>query len=66
MDHIKRNAKHSIFVKDLAVAIFSRATLATSTVDGKISPRHAKVEGKVAKPALCPVKMQVLRGTLHF
>lgn len=54
MDLIKRQQKHSLFIKNLAVAIFGRATLATSLVDGKKSPRHAKLQDKVATPALSP------------
>eukprot|EP00057_Strongylocentrotus_purpuratus_P026864 XP_011681338.1 PREDICTED: uncharacterized protein LOC100893064 isoform X3 [Strongylocentrotus purpuratus] len=62
MDLIKRQQKHSLFIKDLAVAIFGRATLATSSVDGKKSPRHAKLQDHVAKPALDPLKLDVLKG----
>ena len=59
---IGSSKKHSIFVKDLAVAVFGTEVLKTSSVEGKLSPRYKKVPGKVAKPALCPRMLNGVKG----
>ena len=54
--------KDPVFVKDLAVLIWSKAELMNRSVCGKVCPIKRKDENSVGKPALTPAKLQDLKG----
>lgn len=51
--------KNSVFVKNLAVAIWGSDKLKDKSVDGKACNRF---KGNAAKPPLSPVKLDTMKG----
>lgn len=57
----KASKSPSMFVKNLAVAVFSPDTLRNSSVSGKISAKDKKA-GKKARPVLEPTKVVAIKS----
>lgn len=58
--------KHSMFVKNMMVAIWGTSTLKGKSLEGKICPRFKG--DRAAKPPLTPTKVSVMKGKTfcHF
>lgn len=60
-DLISNNVKDTIFVKDLATAIWGKDNLKGRSLEG-IPCNRLKSQGATSKPALTPEKLAVVKG----
>ncbi|KYN07073.1 BEN domain-containing protein 5, partial [Cyphomyrmex costatus] len=56
----------SIFVKNLAIAVFGTPILKASSVTGTVSNRTKDKKNEKARPKLDPAKMLAVKGTNVF